>query len=175
MPSTRPRASEPADEQPFFAELEAAGRAPSARRWASHVAPLSATWLDLLPYLRRWVRYSKRYACASSGEAHRAQPPPLHAVSPTCCASAQAQLQPRAVAESRVRVAIDSRGRSMSHQQLQGAIDLISIIWACVPGCTSWHRRRRSRSQQQAAALAVPGLWIRWLACCYCCRRRRCC
>eukprot|EP01044_Picomonas_judraskeda_P032585 COSAG03_NODE_12665_length_536_cov_25.491991_1_plen_117_part_10 len=42
---------------------------------ASHVAPLSTAWLDLLSYLRRRVRYSKRYACASSGEAHRAQPP----------------------------------------------------------------------------------------------------
>jgi hypothetical protein len=62
--------------QPLLANLAAAGRAPTARRWASHVAPLSAARLVLLCYLRRRVRYSVRYTCASSGEADRAQPSP---------------------------------------------------------------------------------------------------
>ena len=62
--------------QPLLANLAAAGRAPTARRWASHVAPLSAARRCVLCYLRRRVRYSVRYTCASSGEADRAQPSP---------------------------------------------------------------------------------------------------
>ena len=42
--------------QPLLANLAAAGRAPTARRWASHVAPLSAARLVLLSYLLRRVR-----------------------------------------------------------------------------------------------------------------------
>ena len=101
--------------QPFFAELAAAGRAPSARRWTSHVAPLSAAWLDLLSCLRRWVRYSKQYACASSGEAHRAQPPTRTPSPPP--AARQHQRSCNLVRwPSRGRVAIDSRSMTMSHQ-----------------------------------------------------------
>ena len=71
--------------QPLLANLVAAGRAPTARRWASHIAPLSAARLVLLSYLRRRVRYSVRYTCASSGEADRAQPTP-RTPSPPCAA-----------------------------------------------------------------------------------------
>ena len=42
--------------QPLLANLAAAGWAPTARRWASHVAPLSAARLVLLSYLLRRVR-----------------------------------------------------------------------------------------------------------------------
>ena len=99
--------------QPFFAYLAAAGRAPSARRWASHVAPLSAARLDLLSYLRRWVRYSRRYACARSGEAHRAQPPPRTPSPPPAARQHQRSctLLPW---PSQPAFAIDSQ--SMSHQ-----------------------------------------------------------
>ena len=99
--------------QPFFAYLAAAGRAPSARCWASHVAPLSTAQLDLLSYLRRWVRYSKRYVCASSGEADRAAPPPCTPSPPP--AARQHQRSCALVPwPSRGRVAIDSQ--SMSRQ-----------------------------------------------------------
>ena len=99
--------------QPFFAELAAAGRAPSARCWASHVAPLSTAQLDLLSYLRRRVRYSKRCACASSGEAERVAPPPCTPSPPP--AARQHQRSCALVPwPSRGRVAIDSQ--SMSRQ-----------------------------------------------------------
>ena len=78
--------------QPLLANLAAAGRAPTARRWASRVAPLSAARRCVLCYLLRRVRYSVRYACASSGEADRAQPTPRAPSPPPAASSAPAYL-----------------------------------------------------------------------------------